>query len=71
VLSQGSAEHGGYHEALIGVGACLGPGSGALIEYLAPNTPRLCAFTVAGLVSLTILAAAIVTVKMSKHKETD
>ena len=71
VLSQGSTEHGGYHEALIGMGACIGPGSGALVEFIAPNTPRLCVFTVAGLVSLTILAGAIAAVRASKRTETN
>jgi hypothetical protein len=30
VLSDGSTEHGGYHEALIGAGFILGPGAGAV-----------------------------------------
>jgi hypothetical protein len=33
VLSDGSTEHGGYHEALIGLGSVLGPGAGAIAQY--------------------------------------
>ncbi len=35
VLSEGSTEHGGYHEALIGLGSILGPGAGALTQAFA------------------------------------
>jgi MFS family permease len=41
VLSDGSTEHGGYHEALIGLGSVLGPGSGAVILLLDPAQPQL------------------------------
>jgi len=37
VLSHGSTEQGGYHEALIGLGAALGPGVGALTQSLWPG----------------------------------
>lgn len=37
VLSDGSTEHGGYHEALIGLGAAIGPGIGALTQSLWPG----------------------------------
>ena len=32
VLSDGSTEHGGYHEALIGLGSVLGPGMVLVVE---------------------------------------
>jgi hypothetical protein len=41
VLSEGSTEHGGYHEALIGLGSVLGPGSGAVALLLDPGQPKL------------------------------
>ncbi len=37
VLSEGSTEHGGYHEALIGLGSVLGPGAGAIAQWLRPG----------------------------------
>ena len=39
VLSDGSTEHGGYHEALIGLGTVIGPGAGALAEGLGGGQP--------------------------------
>ena len=40
VLSEGSTEHGGYHEALIGLGSILGPGTAALTQWKWPNDLR-------------------------------
>ncbi|MCC6424745.1 MAG: hypothetical protein IT447_14820 [Phycisphaerales bacterium] len=37
VLSHGSTEHGGYHEALVGLGAAIGPGVGALTQSIWPG----------------------------------
>src|SRR4029078_3994466 len=37
VLSEGSTEHGGYHEALIGLGTILGPGARAFAQWLPPR----------------------------------
>jgi len=37
VLSDGSTEHGGYHEALIGLGWVLGPAAGVAAERLRPG----------------------------------
>src|SRR5216117_3064410 len=41
VLSAGSTEHGGYHEALIGLGGVLGPGAAALTQSLGSHNPYL------------------------------
>ena len=40
VLSEGATEHGGYHEALIGLGSVLGPGSGNRPAALPPIRSR-------------------------------
>ena len=40
VLSDGSTEHGGYHEALIGLGWVLGPAAGTAAAWLKPHDPR-------------------------------
>ena len=37
VLSEGSTKHGGYHEALIGVGWVLGPAAGAATQFFWPG----------------------------------
>ena len=57
VLSEGSTEHSGYHEALIGLGSILGPGAGAFAQWLQPGhvTPGVVA--VAGVLLLSTLVA--------------
>jgi hypothetical protein len=57
VLSEGSTEHSGYHEALIGLGSVLGPGAGAVAQWLRPGdiTPGVAA--VAGVLLLSTLVA--------------
>lgn len=63
VLSQGSTEHGGYHEALIGLGSVLGPGAGAMTQLLGPRSPYYAVAAVSGVIALTVLAAAIKTLR--------
>jgi hypothetical protein len=59
VLSEGSTEHGGYHEALIGLGSVLGPGAGAVAQWLRPGDLRLGMNAVTGvLLASTLLACA-------------
>lgn len=57
VLSDGSTQHGGYHEALIGMGCVLGPGSAALAQILYPGRLSIGIATVAGLIALSAAAA--------------
>ncbi|HEY8667847.1 MAG TPA: MFS transporter [Tepidisphaeraceae bacterium] len=59
VLSEGSTEHGGYHEALIGLGCILGPGAGAAARILAPDSPSLPILGVAGLILLSLVASVV------------
>lgn len=61
VLSSGSAEHGAYHEALIGVGQVVGPAVGALGQWTHPGDLRYGIASVAALVALSCLAAAVAT----------
>jgi hypothetical protein len=57
VLSEGSTEHSGYHEALIGLGSILGPGAGAVAQWLRPGQMTLGVVAVAGvLLASTLLA---------------
>ena len=47
-----SSEHGGIHEAAIGLGNFLGPAAGAAALWLAPQSPLAGAWTVTGLLTL-------------------
>lgn len=58
VLSDGSTEHGGYHEALIGLGSILGPGAGAVAQWLRPGTMMLGVAAVTGVLAVSTLLAS-------------
>jgi hypothetical protein len=59
VLSDGSTEHSGYHEALIGLGSILGPGAGALAQWFRPGEVMPGVVAVSGvLLASTLLASA-------------
>ena len=45
-------EHGGIHEAVIGLGNCLGPATGAAALWLAPGHANIGAWAVSGLLLL-------------------
>ena len=66
VLSEGSTEHGGYHEALIGLGSVLGPGTAALTQWRWPGDVRAGVIAVCCVIGLSVAAAAIATVKASR-----
>jgi len=72
VLSQGSTEHGGYHEALIGLGSVLGPGSGAIAQWFYPGNVRAGIIAVGGVVAASVLAvgATALTIRLS-HRKTE
>ena len=59
-------EHGGIHEAVIGLGNCLGPAAGATALWLAPAKPDISAWAVSGL--LTLGLAALVWIRSSTSK---
>ena len=50
--SETKSEHGGIHEAAIGVGNCLGPAVGAAALWLAPQTASVGAWAVSGLLTV-------------------
>ncbi|HSV13300.1 MAG TPA: MFS transporter [Tepidisphaeraceae bacterium] len=58
VLSAGSTEHGGYHEALIGFGSFIGPGSAVAADLLFPGRIGAGISAVAGVIGLSLIAAA-------------
>lgn len=51
-VGEGSSEHGGIHEAFIGLGICLGPAVGVTSLQLAPRHPDAGAWAVSGLLVL-------------------
>jgi hypothetical protein len=71
VLSQGSTEHGGYHEALIGLGSILGPGVAALTQQYWPGSVRAGVTAVACLITASVLAATIATMRAGRRHPTD
>jgi hypothetical protein len=64
VLSDGSTEHGGYHEALIGLGQIMGPLAGAIAQWIWPGSALAGIAAVSGLVAVAILAAGVAALKM-------
>lgn len=60
VLSEGSTEHGGYHEALIGLGTIIGPGAGALAERLGGGSPAWGVAAVGAILGASVIACGYV-----------
>ena len=63
VLSDGSTEHGGYHEALIGLGSILGPGTAALTQLVWRGDIRAGIAAVCCVIGLSVVAATAATIK--------
>ncbi len=59
-VSDGSTAHGGYHEALIGLGQILGPLLGATMQWIYPGTLWPAIVSISGIVSISVLIEAIV-----------
>jgi MFS family permease len=68
VLSDGSTEHGGYHEALIGLGQVLGPGASAAAAYAWPGNAMAGVIVVATIITGSIVAAQVACVKLGKPR---
>jgi hypothetical protein len=64
VLSEGSTEHGGYHEALIGLGSVLGPGAGVLAQVMYPGNVAAGIVAVAAIVALSVAAAGAASLRL-------
>jgi MFS family permease len=64
-VSEGSTEHGGYHEALIGLGQTLGPLTGAIIQWMRPDELWPAAIGISGIVCITVLIEAVVGIRIS------
>jgi len=63
VLSDGSTEHGGYHEALLGLGSAIGPGAGALALFVRPDNPEIGPATIGVVLLLSVIASAVVSIR--------
>jgi hypothetical protein len=68
VLSDGSAEHAGYHEALIGLGQVLGPGAGALTQWRWEKNLFAGVVAVSSLVLVSVIAAGIAAGKARRRE---
>jgi hypothetical protein len=67
VLSEGSTEHGGYHEALIGLGSVLGPGAAALTQLNWPGDVRAGVAAISCIVGISVATAAVATVYAARR----
>jgi hypothetical protein len=65
-LSKGSTEHGGYHEALIGLGWVLGPGAGAMAERIKPGEMWVGIAAVGAVIALSVLVVLTTAVVMGR-----
>lgn len=68
VLSEGSTEHAGYHEALIGVGQVLGPGAGALTQWRWEKNLFAGVVAVSSLVLISVVGAGVAAVKARRRE---
>jgi hypothetical protein len=59
VVSDGSTEHGGYHEALIGLGQILGPIVGAAMQWIHPGPLWPAVTGISTVVAITILIESL------------
>ncbi len=62
VLSEGSTEHGGYHEALIGCGQIVGPLAGASTQLFWPGSIAAGAGAVGGILIISVAMAGVASV---------
>jgi MFS family permease len=68
VLSEGSTEHGGYHEALIGLGWVLGPGVGAIAERAKPGEAWVGVAAVGAVIAASVLVVVTTAVVMGRGR---
>ena len=66
VLSGGSTEHGGYHEALIGLGWVLGPAVGAAAQAVRPNDIRAGTAAVGAVIAASVVVVLVTAFVMSR-----
>lgn len=69
VLSHGSTRHGGYHEALIALGAAVGPGVGALTQSLWPGRIGYGIAGVSAVLLATLLLGVVVQFRLGRSRD--
>ncbi len=67
VVSDGSTEHGGYHEALIGLGQVLGPMAGAATQWIRPGALWPAVGAIAVLVAFTVCIEAWAAMRLASR----
>jgi MFS family permease len=65
VVSDGSTEHGGYHEALIGLGQILGPLVGATMQWVHPGPLWPAVTGISTVVAVTIVIEAVAGIRIA------
>jgi MFS family permease len=66
VLSEGSTEHGGYHEALIGLGMTLGPAVGAGTGWIFPQSQGAAVVAISALIGVSVLVASAASLRLRR-----
>jgi MFS family permease len=69
VLSEGSTAQNAYHEALIGVGAVLGPSCGALAGAFRPGDLNASIIAVATVLWVSVMGACVFSVQSRKRRQ--
>lgn len=64
-VSEGSTEHGGYHEALIGLGQVLGPVVGATMQWIHPGALWPVVLGISIVVAATIVVETVAGVRIA------
>ena len=67
VLSDGSTEHGGYHEALIGLGWILGPAAGAAAQVIRPDMLPLGIMAVGAVIVMSVVGVIYVAASLGRN----
>jgi MFS family permease len=67
-MSDGSTEHGGYHEALIGLGQILGPAVGASMQWIRPGDLWLSVAGISAVVAISIALEVVMGIRISSGK---
>jgi MFS family permease len=70
-VSEGSTKHGGYHEALIGLGQVLGPLLGATMQWIYPGTLLPAVACISGVVSISVLVEAVVGLRALRRRSSE
>jgi hypothetical protein len=68
VLSEGSTEHGGYHEALIGLGQVLGPGVAAGAQWTHPESIMPAVVAVSVMLGISLIASFVAAARLGKNR---